>query len=170
MARLARGSEEAEIWAAHNRAAALMFAGHVGEALDSGRRAWIQARSRMLPMLTLEAGATLTSKLIDVGRLSEADEVISECLDLERRLAGSAERLAIGKVGVWSIHDLRHQIWLSRGDWRDAVASLERELKFQPDPHFRLPLHWHVLLWLARCGDRTPSPEVDLHAAAAHQD
>jgi DNA-binding CsgD family transcriptional regulator len=170
MAQLARGSEEAEIWAIHNRAAALMFAGRVGEALDSGRRAWIQARSRMLPMLTLEAGTTLTSKLIDVGRLEEADEVISECLELERRVAGSAERLAIGKTGTWSIHNLRHQIWLSRGDWRDAIASLERELTLQTDPHHRIALHWHTLLWLARCGDTTQSRDVDRHAADGRQD
>ena len=170
MARLARGSEEGEIWAAHNMAAALMFAGRVGEALDSGRRAWIQARTRMLPMLTLASGATLASKLIDVGRLEEADEVISECLELERRVAGSAERLAIGKMGAWSIHDLRHQVWLSRGDWRDAIASLERELALQPDPHHRIALHWHALVWLSRCGDSSQSRDVERHAVAAHQD
>jgi DNA-binding CsgD family transcriptional regulator len=170
MAQMARGSEEGVIWAAHNMAAALMFAGRVGEALDSGRRAWIQARARMLPMLTLEAGATLVSKLIDVGRLEEADDVISECLDLERRVAGTAERLAIGKIGNWSIHDLHHQIWLSRGDWRDAIASLERELTLQPDPHFRIALHWHALVWLARCGDSSQSRDVERHAAAGHQD
>jgi DNA-binding CsgD family transcriptional regulator len=170
MTQLARGSEEGAIWAAHNTASALMFAGRVGEALDSGRRSWIQARTRMLPMLTLEAGATLASKLIDVGRLEEADEVISECLELERRVAGGAERLAIGKMGNWSIHDLHHQIWLSRGDWRDAIASLERELMLQPDPHFRIALHWHSLLWLARCGDSAHSRDIERHAAAGHQD
>jgi DNA-binding CsgD family transcriptional regulator/tetratricopeptide (TPR) repeat protein len=170
MAQVARGSEEGAIWAAHNRSAALMFAGRVGEALDSGRRAWIQARTRMLPMLTLPAGATLASKLIDVGRLEEADEVISECLELERRVAGSAERLATGKMGSWTIHDLRHQIWLSRGDWRDAIASLERELTLQPDPHNRIALHWHTLVWLARCGDPTQRRDIDRHAAAGHRD
>jgi DNA-binding CsgD family transcriptional regulator len=170
MAHVARGSEEGAIWAANNSAAALMFAGRVGEALDSGRRAWVQARTRMLPMITLEAGTTLVSKLIDVGRLEEADEVISECLELERRVAGSAERLAIGKTGTWSIHNLRHQIWLSRGDWRDAIASLERELTLQPDPHHRIALHWHTLLWLARCGDSTQSRDVERHADAGRQD
>src|SRR6266550_7331993 len=83
MARVAGGSEEGAIWAAHNNAAALMFAGRVGEAIDHGRRAWIQARERVLPMLMLTSGSNLASKLIDVGRLSEADEVISECLELE---------------------------------------------------------------------------------------
>lgn len=170
MAQVARGSEEGAIWAAHNNSAALMFTARVGEALDSGRRAWIQARTRMLPMLTLTAGATLASKLIDVGRLDEADEVISECLELERRIAGSAERLASGRMGSWTIHDLRHQIWLSHGDWRDAIASLERELTLQPDPHHRIALHWHALVWLARCGDPTQSRDVDRHAAAGHQD
>ena len=170
MAQVAGGSEEGAIWAAHNSAAALMFAGRVGAALDSGRRGWIQARERMLPMLILSAGPTLVSKLLDVGRLDEAEEVISECLELERRIAGSAERLAIGKVGIFSIHDLRHQIWLSRGDWRDAVASLERELQLQPDPHHRIALHWHALVWLARCGDRTQRAEVDRHAVAGRED
>jgi DNA-binding NarL/FixJ family response regulator len=170
MAHVARGSEEGAIWAAHDRSSALMFAGRIGEALDSGRRAWTQARTGMLPMLTLATGPFLASKLIDVGRLEEADEVISECLELERRVAGSAERLAIGRLGTWSIHNLRHQIWLSRGDWRDAIAGLERELTLEPDPHFRITLHWHALVWLARCGDRSQSQEVDRHAAAGHQD
>ena len=170
MAQLARGSEEGEVWAAHSASAALMFAGRVGEALDSGRRAWTQARTRMLPMLILEAGATLATRLIDLGGFEEADEVISECIDLERRVAGSAERLAIGKTGTWSIHMLRHQIWMSRGDWRDAVAGLERELALQPDPHFRIALHWHALVWLARCGDSTQSREVYRHIDAGHQD
>jgi DNA-binding CsgD family transcriptional regulator len=170
MTQVARGSEEGAIWAALNGAAALMFVGRVGEAIDSGRRAWIQARERMLPMPSLEAGANLVSILIDIGRLGEADEVISECLELERRVAGSMERLARGKVGNWSIHDLRHQIWLSRGDWRDAVASLEREVTLQPDPHLRMHLHWHIGLWLARCGDRTQRLKVQEHAAAGRQD
>jgi DNA-binding CsgD family transcriptional regulator len=170
MAQAAGGSEEGSVWAAQNSSAALMFAGRVGEAIDSGRRAWIQARERMLPILTLTTGTNLASKLIDTGRLGEADEVVSECLELERRIAGSARRLAMAKTGNWSIHDLRHQIWLSRGNWREAVVSLERELKLQPDPHFRIALHWHLLVWLARCGDRTQSRDVDRHAAAGRQD
>jgi DNA-binding CsgD family transcriptional regulator len=169
MTQVARGSEEGAIWAEHDRAAALMFVGRVGEAVDSGRRAWVQARERMLPMLTLSAGSNLVSKLLDVARLDEADEVISECLELERRVAGSVERFAMSKVGNWSIHDLRHQIWLSRGEWRDAVASLEREVARQPEPHFRMHLHWHIFVWLARC-DRSQTLEVDRHVAAGRQD
>ncbi|MDQ6721152.1 MAG: LuxR C-terminal-related transcriptional regulator [Candidatus Dormibacteraeota bacterium] len=170
MTQLARGSEEGAIWAAHNNAAALMFVGRVGEAIDSGRRAWNQARERVLPMLSLTAGANLASKLIDIGRLEEADEVVSECVELERRVAGSAERLAMGKLGNWSIHDLRHQILLSRGDWRDAIASLERELTLQPDPHFRVALHWGIFVWLARCADGTRNLDVERHVAAGRQD
>jgi DNA-binding CsgD family transcriptional regulator len=170
MTQVARGSEEGAIWAAQSRAMALMFVGRVGEAIDSGRRAWVQARERMLPMLTIEAGTTLVGKLIDIGRLGEAEEVISECLELERRLAGSAERLARGKLGNWSIHNLRHQIWLSRGDWREAISSLEHEITLQPDPHFRMHLHWHIVGWLARCGDRARGQDVDRHAVAGRQD
>jgi DNA-binding CsgD family transcriptional regulator len=170
MAHVARGSGEGAIWAAHNRASPLMFVGRVGEAIDSGRRAWAQARDRMLPMLTLVAGANLANKLIDVGRLDEAEEVVSECVELERRVAGATERLAMGRVGNFSIHDMRHQIWLSRGDWRDAIASLERELALQPDPHFRMHLHWHIAVWLARCADRNRTRQIDQHVAEGRQD
>ena len=170
MAQMASGSEEGSIWADQDRATALMFAGRVGEAVASARRAWTQARQRMLPMLTLAAGATLVSKLIDTGHFDEADEVISECVELERRVAGSQERFAMVKVGNWSIHDLRHQIWLSRGDWRDAIASLEREVMLQSQPHFRMHLHWHISVWLARCGEPGRSLEVERHAEASRQD
>src|SRR5213594_4659440 len=81
LGRVARGSEEGAVWADHDRAAALMFAGRVGEALDSGRRAWKRARERMLPMLVLTSGTNLLSKLLEASRLDEADEVITECLD-----------------------------------------------------------------------------------------
>jgi len=167
---VAQGSDEGAVWADHDRAAALMFAGRIGEAIDSGRRAWTRARERMLPMLMLSSGANLLSKLVDAARLDEADEVISECLELEQRVAGSDERLAMGKVGNYSIHDLRHQVWLSRGGWRDAIVSLQSEITRQQDPHFRMHLHWHVFVWLARCSDRIPSGEIDRHIAAGRHD
>jgi len=170
MAQVARSSEEGSIWAEQDRATALMFAGRVEEAIASARRAWTQARHRMLPMLTLAAGSSLASKLIDIAHFDEADEVISECLELERRVAGSGERFAMAKVGNWSIHDLRHQIWLSRGDWRDAIASLEREVIRQSQPHFRMHLHWHISVWLARCAGSGRSVEVERHAEASRQD
>src|SRR5207247_10316640 len=112
----------------------------------------------------------LVSNVIDGARLDEAGEVISECIELEQRVAGTAERLAMRKVGNYSIHDLRHQAWLSRGDWRDAIASLEREISRQQEPHFRMHLHWHVFVWLARCGDRKRVDEIDRHIAASHKD
>lgn len=167
---VARGSEEGAVWADHDRATALMFAGRVGEALDSGRRAWARARERTLPMLILTSGANLLSKLVDAGRLHEADEVISECLELERRVAGAAERFAMAKVGNFPLHSLRHEAWLSRGDWRDAIASLEREITSQPEPHFRMHLHWSIFVWLARCAGRDRSDEIDQHMEASRQD
>src|SRR3989442_7457518 len=138
MAQMAGSSEEGSIWAEQDRAPALMFAGRVGEAVASARLAWTQAQQRMLPMLTLSAGANLASKLIDTGHLDEADEVISECVELERRVAGSGGRIAMIKVGSWSIHDLRHHNLLSRGDLRDAVARLRRHVMEPSQAHFRL--------------------------------
>src|SRR2546422_11223150 len=94
-----------------------MFAGRVGEAVASARLAWTQARQRMLPMLTLSAGANLASKLIDTGHLDEADEVISECVELERRGAGRGGRFGMVKGGAWCIHYLRPPHWVARGYW-----------------------------------------------------
>jgi DNA-binding CsgD family transcriptional regulator len=170
LGRGAWGSEEAAVWADHDRAAALMFAGRVGEALDSGRRAWMRARERMLPMLVFTSGTNLLSKLLEASRLDEADEVITECLELERRLAGESDRFAMSKVGDWSIHSLRHEAWLSRGDWRDAIGSLEREITRQREPHFRMHLHQSIFVWLARCAGQTRSQEIELHVAASGQD
>ena len=170
LGRVARGSEEGAVWADHDRAAALMFDGRVGEALDSGRRAWKRARERMLPMLVLTSGTNLLSKLLEASRLDEADEVITECLELERRLAGESDRFAMSKVGDWSIHSLRHEAWLSRGDWRDAISSLEREITRQREPHFRMHLHQSIFVWLARCAGQTRSQEIELHVAASRQD
>ena len=170
LTRVARGSEEGYVWAAQDRATAFMFAGRTAEAIESAQRAWTRARERMLPMLVLTSGSSLTSKLLEAGRLAEADEVISECLELERRVAGSTERFAMGRVGDFSIHSVRHELWLSRGDWRDAIASLEREIMRQGDPHFRMHLHWHVFVWLARCADRNRTGQIDHHVAASRED
>lgn len=167
LAEVARGSEEATLSASLNISLALWFLGRTGEAVDHARRTWVQSHDRVLPMLTLAAGSTLASKLIEMGSLGEAEEVLSECVELERRIG---ERLAMGKVAARSIHELRHVVWFSRGDWRDAMTSLEHEITLQPDPHYRLHLHGIMAVWLARCGGRTRTVDVDRHIGAAKTD
>ena len=167
MAQVARGSEQATMAAALNSSMALWFVGRAGEAVDHARRVWAHSREQALPMLTLAAGSTLAGKLIELGRLDEADEVTSECVELEGRIG---ERLAIGKAATRSIHELRHLVWFSRGDWRDAATSLEREVAFQPDPHYRLHLHGIMIVWLARCGGATRSADIDRYVLAARTD
>jgi tetratricopeptide (TPR) repeat protein len=115
MTQVAQGSEEAALTAALNLSMALWFAGRIDEGVDRARYAWVQSHERMLPMLILDAGSGLASRLIDLGALDEAEEVISECVELERRIVGEGARLAIGKVATRSIHELRHLAWLSRG-------------------------------------------------------
>lgn len=170
LSQVARGSEEGAVWADSDRASALMIAGRVGASLDARRRAWNRARERMLPMLTLTCGANLLSTLLDTGQLDEADEVISECIELEQRIAGAGERFAIGKVAAWSIHGLRHEAWLYRGEWPDAIKSLEQEIPRQPAPHMRMHLHWHIFVWLARCAAQSREHDVDIHLAACRED
>jgi DNA-binding NarL/FixJ family response regulator len=167
---VARGSEEATLSAALNTSLALWFLGRTGEAVDCARRAWVQSHERVLPMLILAAGPMLASKLIELGGLAEAEEIISECVELERRIGGAATRLAMGKVAMRSVHELRHLIWFSRGEWRDAVTSLEREVALQPDPHYRLHLHGIMVVWLARCGGGSRSADIDRHLMAASAD
>jgi DNA-binding CsgD family transcriptional regulator len=170
MAQVARGSEETALAAALCVSTALWYLGRVGEAVDHARRVWIHSHERVLPMLTLAAGAALAGKLIDIGEFVEADEVASECVELERRIGGGAERLAMEKVATRSIHELRHLLWFSRGDWRDAANSLEREVALQPDPHYRLHLHVAMVVWLARLGRERHSVDIDRHVAAARTD
>ena len=166
----AGGSEEATLSAALNTALAFWFVGRTQEAVDHARRAWLQSHERVLPMLSLAAGSALASKLIETGGLGEAEEVISECVEMERRIGGDRARLAIGKVAVRSIHELRHLLWFSRGDWRDAATSLGQELALQPDPHYRIHLHGLIVVWLARCGADTPSADLDSRLLAARAD
>ena len=166
MTEVARGSEEATVAAALNLSRATCFLGRMTEALDHARRAWSQSHDRVLRGFVLEAGAAFAARLIDTGAFEAADEVISECIELERRIGGGAERLASGRVAVRSIHDVRHQVWLSRGDWKDALASLERELRLEPDPHFRVQFRGTLVLWLARCGGGAHSGDVNQHVTA----
>src|SRR6267378_3017181 len=85
LAQVAQGSEEAMLSAALNTSLALWFLGRTREAVDHARRVWVQSHERMLPMVTIAAGSTLASKLIEMGCLGEAEEVTSECVELERR-------------------------------------------------------------------------------------
>src|SRR3989442_1796919 len=153
-----------------NMSRAMRFLGRAGEAVDYARRAWILSHDRVLPGFVLGAGSALAARLIDTGAFEEADEVISECIELERRIGGSAQRLAMARVAARSIHEVRHQVLLSRGEWRDAIASLDREVTLQPDPHYRIHLHGTLVLWLARCGGGARSVDVDQHVAAARSD
>jgi DNA-binding CsgD family transcriptional regulator len=170
MREVARGSEEATVSGALNTSRAMWFLGRSAEAIDHARLAWAQSHDRVLPGFILAAGSALASRLIDTGAFEEADEVISECIELERRIGGRAERLAMGRVATRSIHELRHQVWLSRGDWREALASLQREVTLQPDPHYRIHLHGTLILWLARCGGGARRVDVDRHVAVARTD
>ena len=170
IAQVARDSQEARLSASLNASLALWFLGRTGEALAAARRAWLESHERVLPMLILAAGSMLASRLIELGGLSEAEEVISECVELERRIGGSTGRLAIGKVATRSIHELRHVIWFSRGDWRDAVRSVEQEVALQPDPHYRIHLHGIAMIWLARSAGATKSADIDRHLLAARAD
>jgi len=170
MTNVARGSQEATVAASLNMSRAVQFFGRTAEALDYARRAWLQSHDRVLRGFVLEAGSTFAGRLMDTGDFEEADEVISECIELELRIGGGAERLAPGRVAVRPIHDVRHQVWLSRGDWRDAIASLEREVARQPDPHYRVQLRGMLVLWLARCGGGARSADLDQQVAAGRTD
>lgn len=170
MTSIARGSEHSMLTAALSTCSAQWFVGRTAEAIDQARRGWSHSHDRVLPMLILATGSTLAGKLIELGFLGEAEEVISECVELERRVGGPSARLAIAKVATRSIHELRHLVWFSRGYWRDAAESLEREVALQPDPHYRLHLHGNMVVWLTRCGGRTRITDVDRHLLAGAED
>src|SRR2546429_9792494 len=102
IAQVARDSQEARLSASLNASLALWFLGRTGEALAAARRAWLESHERVLPMLILAAGSMLASRLIELGGLSEAEEVISECVELGGGVGGGYRELRDGQGGARS--------------------------------------------------------------------
>lgn len=107
------------------------------------RRAWDEARRRIVPAVAVDAGFWLAVTLFDTGRLVQAESVIAEVQALVDR-AGDH-----GKIRARS-RSLPDELQLLRGDWSAATGSLLRGVEAAPDAHRRIPYHQVLARWTAR--------------------
>jgi DNA-binding CsgD family transcriptional regulator len=150
----ARGFDlEAYLTASLALGAALLQNGRVREAVRRNRRAWDEARSRVLPRLGVDAGFWLARSLEDAGDLAEADEVVDEATELAAR-AGDVPRARhrIARVAC--------SIALQRGRPREALRRLERETAEEPHEHQRIMFHGDLALWYSRLDGRDAAASV----------
>src|SRR6266536_4632236 len=83
----ARGfDEQAHLTALIASGRALQRAGRPDEALERIRYVWNEAERRVLPRLTLDAGYWLGAFLLQKGRVAEAEEIVTETVDLASRV------------------------------------------------------------------------------------
>ena len=157
----ARGfDEEAYLTALFLSARALhLHAGRLDEALERLRYVWDEARRRVLPRLTLDAGYGLGALLLQRGRIAEAEEVAAEAADLVMRVGDVAR-------GRQPIERLTSEIEFHRSDWRAGVERLLALTRGQ-DEHTRVETHQLAALWLAYAGGSELAQEVVAQVSAA---
>lgn len=122
---------------------ALRAQARLAEAAAIFRGSWLEARRRILPTAMIEAGRCLAQTLLDLGRLDEAEAIAAEMDALASRVE---ETVRITRRFQGVVHDIR----LSTGDWRLALANLQAVRDREPDPHFRLAINQGVAVFVAR--------------------
>jgi DNA-binding CsgD family transcriptional regulator len=157
---VARGfDEQAHLTALIASGRALQRAGRLDDALERIRYAWDEAERRVLPRLTLDAGYWLSACLLQRGRLAEAEEIISETVDLAARVGDEGR-------GRHRVERVASEVDFHRADWR---AGVERLLAYArgAGEHGRIELHQLAGLWLALVGGRELTQEVVAQVDAA---
>jgi DNA-binding CsgD family transcriptional regulator len=152
-AEVARGFDEhAHLTGLIASGRALQRAGRLDEALERLRYVWDEAERRVLPRLTLDAGYCLSALLLQRGRLSEAEEIVIETVDLAARVGDEAR-------GRHLIERVASEVDFHRADWR---AGVERLLAYArtASEHARIELHQLAALWLALVGGQELAREV----------
>lgn len=137
------------------RALALRFLGRNADAEASLRRAWDEARSRVLPQAILEVGSLRGTILLALGRVEEAARVTRECLELGQRLQGFRP----SRVFSLTVPGLLEVV---AGGWRRGVELLAAAADAESEPHYRLHVHLERALVLARL---TASRPLEIAAA-----
>jgi DNA-binding NarL/FixJ family response regulator len=156
----ARGfDEDAYLTALIASARALRRAGRLDEALERARHVWDEARRRVLPRLTLDAGYWLGTFLLVRGRIPEADEVVAEAVDLAARVGDEAR-------GRHSVERLLSEVEFHSGDWRGGVDRLLTYARGRSE-HARVELHQYAALWLALAGGVQLNQQVSEQLALA---
>jgi DNA-binding CsgD family transcriptional regulator len=159
-AALARGfDEEAYLAALIDNARVLRRIGRLRDAEQGSRTAWEEAHRRVLPQLMIDSGYWLGNVLEQEGRIVEAEEIVTEAIDLAERVGDQARaRHRISRLG--------HKIALHRGDWRRALDAFLDEAG-GVSAHGRIEFHQDAAVWLASVGGRELESEVLTQVAEA---
>jgi DNA-binding CsgD family transcriptional regulator len=161
----ARGfDEEAHLTALIASARASRRAGRLDDALERARYAWDEARRRVMPRLTLDAGYWLGTFLLQSGRVAEANDIVAEAADLASRVGDEAR-------GRHPIERLASEVEFHGEDWRSGVRRLLEHARGSSE-HARIELHQLAALWLALAGGEALAEEVvaELDSARACAD
>ena len=129
------------------------------------RRAWDDGRRRVLPTLVAAAGYWLAQTLHDTGRLDDAEALIGELQAIVARVGPLLEIRPTGRV-----RSVVHEIGISRGAWRQAIAALAEDAGQEPVAHYRIGLHQLMAVSLARIDPEGAADRVVASIEAARAD
>ncbi len=124
------------------------------------RRAWVLAKERILPSEAVEAGHWLARSLQGLGLLVEAHSVARETSELEARLGHGSRH--------WSLANrLVHNLELSLGDQKAALAALRADADHETDRHHQLGIRETIAEWQARFSGAAEATDIDAQLAEA---
>jgi DNA-binding CsgD family transcriptional regulator len=152
----AGGSAEARLTSTLDAALALRILGRYGEAETRCRGVWLEARQNVYPAIALQAAYMLAGTLHHLGRLEEAKAAATEVVDMIDR---SHAVIPTWLSSAW-IKSLPHEIDVSMGDWKEAIAAIEHLAEEEQEPHFRLNIRIILGHWLARMAGRSAAGDV----------
>jgi DNA-binding CsgD family transcriptional regulator len=133
-------------------ARALRRLGRLDEALEQTQAVYDQAQQRVLPRIALDAGYWLGTFLLQSGRVTEADDVVSATAELAARIGDEGR-------GRHSIERLVSEVEYYRTDWRKGVDRLLAYASRRGE-HAGVELHQLAALWIAFVGDPTAADQV----------
>jgi DNA-binding NarL/FixJ family response regulator len=156
----ARGFDEQEhLTALLAGARALRRLGRLADALERSERVYRQARQRVFPRLTLDAGYWFATFLLQRGRVADADDVVGATVELASRIGDEAR-------SRHRIERLAAEVDFYRRDWRGGLDRLLAYANGASD-HAGIELHQLAALWIAHAAGSEGADEVVAQIAAA---
>jgi DNA-binding CsgD family transcriptional regulator len=149
-------SEEEHLRAFLRHAACISQEGRRHEAEAVFRSVWSRANDRVFPAVAAEAGWYLVFALLRGGKLAEAEAAALQTVALVERVTGMGPIIFGPPASVRALPDF---VGLSRGDWQNAAARLERSAT-QLAPHSRVLHFQEVASSLARIDPATFASRV----------
>jgi DNA-binding CsgD family transcriptional regulator/Uri superfamily endonuclease len=162
LAEAARGFDDKVRLAALIRGgeAARLFGGAFSAAEARLRPAWNEARALALPALVIQAAYGLSSCLLRLARLVDAEAIVEEAEGLARRLGDpSVKRFGTERVAAL--------ISLERSDLPEALARVERAIADEPNRHMHIDLHEAAAAALARVAPSAEEKRILSHLESA---